>query len=461
MLRNFQNLREAYPVFKYKSYKIEKKSDSLLVSYHFWQSDEIQFYPAFTLYLNGLEIQDNIKDLSSLNSIVFNLGLMELVSYWKACASPLVEIECGVLNAEQISFYKEIYFHGLGEYFYFNKIKTSKADFMQIICTGGVTLNRGKFIINNTNLIPVGGGKDSITTIGLLKKRLDNSLLFIVNPRGATLDTAETAGMKDKTIIINRAIDKKLLELNSQGFLNGHTPFSALLAFQAAFASLVYGTGRIILSNEDSSSEGNAFYNETEVNHQWSKSFKAEKMINGYLKKYICSDLEYFSLLRPFYEIQIGRYFSRQKDFLTIFRSCNKGSKTNSWCSACPKCLFVYIILAPFIDDDELVKIFGINLLDNSELEQIFYDLLKPENVKPFECVGTKFEVQAALSLKYRELRFQKKSLSYLLKKFESEYGEKINNFAKNANELFNHFNSENIIPAELVADLKLEMEVS
>ena len=55
---------------------------------------------------------------------------------------------------------------------------------------------------------------------------------LIVNPRGATLNCVKTAGYKeDEFIVINRTLDPTMLQLNAEGYLNGHTPFSALLAF--------------------------------------------------------------------------------------------------------------------------------------------------------------------------------------------------------------------------------------
>ena len=285
-------------------------------------------------------------------------------------------------------------------------------------------------------------------------------MLFIVNPRGATLDSAKSAGMEESTVTIDRKIDPRLLELNSRGYLNGHTPFSALLAFQGVFAAIVYGCKNIILSNEDSSSEGNTFFNDEEINHQWSKSFTAEKLLNTFFKEYLNPQIEYFSILRPFFEIQIGRFFSRQKKYLKIFRSCNRGSKTNSWCGECPKCLFVFIILSPFLKEDELIGIFNKNLFENNELESVFEALLNHDKIKPFECVGTKREVFTALSLITRQLILQNKPLPYLLENFNNDYGSEVNKHAMLAESIFKHYNTENLIPDYFVDNLKKKMEL-
>ena len=49
------------------------------------------------------------------------------------------------------------------------------------------------------------------------------------------------------------------------------------------------------------------------------------------------------------------------------------GSKEDKWCGDCSKCLFVYIILSPFLDEESLKNIFGENLLDKEEM----YETLK------------------------------------------------------------------------------------
>ena len=67
------------------------------------------------------------------------------------------------------------------------------------------------------------------------------------------------------------------------------------------------------------------------------------------------------------------------------------------WCGNCPKCLFVYIIMRPFLPEEELNKVFGTNLLNKESLDKDFRELVGIDENKPFECVGTREEVNAAL----------------------------------------------------------------
>jgi hypothetical protein len=188
-----------------------------------------------------------------------------------------------------------------------------------------------------------------------------------------------------------------LLELNKQDFLNGHTPFSALLAFQCLLASALTGYRHIALSNESSANESTV--EDTQINHQYSKSVAFEIDFRNYVTKYVSPDFNYFSFLRPLNELQIGRLFSQFPEYFDIFKSCNVGSKTDIWCGKCPKCLFAYIILSPFISHNRMEQIFGKDLFADASLWDYLKQLTGIDEVKPFECVGTVDEVNHALRM--------------------------------------------------------------
>ena len=107
--------------------------------------------------------------------------------------------------------------------------------------------------------------------------------------------------------------------------------------------------------------------------------------------------MQYFSFLRPLSELQIASLFARYEAYHPVFRSCNVGSKTDSWCGHCPKCLFTWIILSPFLTRGQLTAIFGKDLMADASLQPVLEELNGTAAVKPFECVGTVEEVQACL----------------------------------------------------------------
>jgi hypothetical protein len=244
-------------------------------------------------------------------------------------------------------------------------------------------------------LIPVGGGKDSAVTVEILKRQFQ-VIPFAVNPRDAIWNTIINAGIgKEDTFIMNRSLDPLLLELNEKGFLNGHTPFSALIAFTSLLAAAMTGAGHIALSNETSANEPTVLG--SQVNHQYSKSLEFESDFREYCRRYLTSSINYFSFLRPLNELQIVKLFTRYPNHHHSFRSCNVGSKSDTWCGACPKCLFTYIMLSAFMEKEDMMKIFGEDLFMKQELIPVLDQLTGASPEKPFECVGTVDEVNLAL----------------------------------------------------------------
>jgi hypothetical protein len=322
--------------------------------------------------------------------------MIEMISYWKCACPPMVIVKPFKLSDKQILWWKNLYFNGLGEFFYLNEIETDNVSFMDIVSESDRQFVVSDLPLNETILVPIGGGKDSIVSLELLKTNNLTIIPLIVNPRDATSRSAALAGFSpENCIIIHRSIDPLLLKLNREGFLNGHTPFSALLAFITGFAALLTGAKHIALSNESSANE--ATVAGSNINHQYSKSFEFENDFRQYSRSYLHHELNYFSLLRPLNELQIGKIFSRNELYFKTFKSCNVGSKTDSWCCNCPKCLFTFIILSPFVSITTLNQIFGRDLTDNESLVPVLNELRGRSSAKPFECVGTVEEVEIAI----------------------------------------------------------------
>ena len=393
--KQYLNLRNEYPFFEYQSYSFFLKDGTIEAEFCFNLSGKYLFRPTIKIPVRDFYSFKNIE-VSDLNNFIFHIGMVELISYWKAACPTKVIVRPHYLDEKQVSWWKKLYFLGLGEFFYLNGIDADEDSFMEIVSFGDkVNLSKVE-VDNNKVIVPIGGGKDSVVTLELLNKSKTQVIPMMVNPREASIRTIETGGyFEEQSVIIHRTIDSKLLELNDMGFLNGHTPFSALLAFTGVLSCAISGVANIALSNESSANESTV--PGSKINHQYSKTFEFENDFSWYLKNYIHPDINYFSFLRPVNELQIAQLFSKYPLHFVGFRSCNVGSKTDSWCGACPKCLFTYIILSPFIDRDILIEIFGKDMLDDISLKRIFDELTGFSDVKPFECVGTPDEVRAAL----------------------------------------------------------------
>ena len=78
-------------------------------------------------------------------------------------------------------------------------------------------------------------------------------------------------------------------------------------------------------------------------------------------------------------------------------------------------------MLEAFLTKDEVINIFGSNMLDNKNLETIFLELIGQKETKPFECVGTIEEVKYTLN------RIMTKDDSYLVRLYKEKYYEEVN----------------------------------
>lgn len=453
-MKKYEECRKEYGEFIYRDYHAVKNGDTLTLTYDFEIPDLTEFHPEVSIDLSNLNVINDYKSVTGMK-LAFYYGMVELVSYWKTACPEKVTVKCGYLDDEAVEWWKKLYFGGLGEFFYRNGVEPDFDTFMTIETEDKYrdlfgSEGKGDFVSAGINIIPVGGGKDSNVTMELLKELRDRSYTFTVNNQKARSDAAEIAGYtEERRIRTYRKLDGNMLELNKRGFLNGHTPFSAVVAFLSAYCAFLIGADNIILSNESSANESNI--EGTAINHQYSKSYEFEKDFTAYLEKYGNIPVRYFSLLRPFNELQIAKQFAFFKKYHPVFRSCNVGSKKNVWCCNCAKCLFVYIILSPFLSEEDLKGIFGENLLERDDLKDIFDGLVGFSGVKPFECIGTLSEINGALKATAEKHRRENRSLPLLLEYYEEKAGTDNPEFER----LLKEFNKENNIPEEFMPAVK------
>lgn len=418
-MKSFQELREAYPTFIYHGYKYHVEEDYLLIVFDFEIVGLSSFHPELKI---GLEKNANY-DQDVLNSLVFHIGMVESISYWKATCSPTFKVKAGYLDSFQISWFQKLFFDGLGEFRYVNQILVPKEEFLEIVVDSPKVDIKKASYDGKGNLIAVGGGKDSIVSLEILKDLSHENTCFILNPKSVTLKCCEVAGYGDFQIAkVYRKMDSKLFELNKLGFLNGHTPLSSLLAFISYLEAYLYHKKYIVLSNENSANQETVLG--SGINHQYSKSYEFEKLFFAYVNKYLPVSIYYFSLLRPLNEYQIAFLFSKYKKYHSVFKSCNLGSKNDdwTWCGNCPKCLFIFSILSPFLNKRELVSIFSKDLFEREDLLSTFLELLGKGKHKPFECVGTIEEMNYAVISTISNLEENHLPLPFLLRYYKENY---------------------------------------
>ena len=341
-----------------------------------------------------------------LNRILNCLLLVLGVSYWKLYCPQ--NIKLGIpLTKKQAEFWNSLYINGLGEFFYRNKI-----DFREfnLFSSNTESVEPIELKRKDRSLLGVGGGKDSIVSAELLKKNNEEFSAFTLGEHEIQEKIVSLLGVPK--ISVKRIVDPLLFELNKrEDTYNGHIPISAIYHFVGILLGALYDFKYVVFSNEKSANYGNVEYLGKQVNHQWSKSYEFEKMLQDYVSSWITPDIIPFSLLRSMNEIKIVEVFSHYPKYFSVFSSCNNNFKITEkqeglWCGECAKCAFVFSLLSAFIPREKLIGIFGRNLYESSALISTYEELLGMRDTKPFDCVGTPEEVRLAFLLAYKKGKY-------------------------------------------------------
>jgi hypothetical protein len=230
----------------------------------------------------------------------------------------------------------------------------------------------------------------------------------------------------------------------------------------ALLSAALNGFDAVAMANERSASAGNVVWDGVEVNHQFSKGLRAERLLSAALAEAApaagaASGLRLFSVLRPASELAIARAFARMERYHGAFTSCNAifriepALRAASWCCDCPKCRFVFLALAPFSEPGHLRAIFGRDLLDEDGQFVGFALLTATGGHKPFECVGEEQESVAAIRLLAHDERWSEHSVvrrlvAEVLPQFSPQVGDPEAALA---------LSDEHAVPAALLAEVR------
>lgn len=403
---------KSYSTFHFSAYSWNHHAGKISLKYSL---DNKVFFEELILLPEPISDERLEAKKWEIERLLFALHIIGGISYFKTCLPRTMKIESGNLDMHEARFWNTVYEKGLGEFFYRNNI-----DFRGLI---NFPATRPKVVLAPAMrkkpvenplkrvLVPIGGGKDSMATIELLRKTGVDITLLRLEPHPIIDELSHAAGLPMMTV--RRQLSPVLFELNDQGALNGHVPITAYLSVLSALLAVLYDYDGVAMSNERSANDGNVEFKGLMVNHQWSKSVEFERMFRKHLTDAIVTNTEYFSALRPFSELYITQMFAKHPEYFNRVTSCNYNWKisgsspegtveTGRWCNACPKCAFVFACMAAFLDKADLMEMFGANLFDDEKLIPLFEELLGIRNFKPFECVGTPEETKAAFILAHR-----------------------------------------------------------
>jgi UDP-N-acetyl-alpha-D-muramoyl-L-alanyl-L-glutamate epimerase len=407
----------AFNQFRFTSRELDASGR---VTLRYALDDQIEFVEIFELPLADPARKLTEAERKRVDGLLALLHWVAGVSYYKTALPPRLEFTSGTPPRAVAELLEALYSEGLAELAYTNRLPGLPRPRFD----GGASSMRPDTVASRIAqpstttqriLVPIGGGKDSAVALEIVRRSGCELALFSIGDAPPIARTAAVAGLPH--LIARRTLDPALRELNAAGALNGHVPITAIVTCVALLTAALNGFDAVAMANERSASAGNVMWDGVEVNHQFSKGLRAERLLGAAVAEIdqagsSAAGVRSFSVLRPASELAIARAFARMDAYHAAFTSCNAifridpALRTASWCCDCPKCRFVFLALAPFSEPDRLAAIFGRDLLDDERQLEGFAVLTATGGHKPFECVGEEQESLAAIRLLARDPRW-------------------------------------------------------
>jgi hypothetical protein len=376
--------------FRFLSREIDARGG---ISLRYAIDDAFEFIERFELP-PGTRVSE--EDKERVEGILTLLHLIAGVSYYKAAVPP--SVECEPVPPGVAKMLEAIYSEGLGEFAFTNGLGALPHPTFP---TREIAIPKPPRKSDRI-LVPIGGGKDSAVALEIIRRSDRELSLFSVGDAGPISRTAAIAGLPH--LVVRRKLDPVLGDLNRAGALNGHVPITAIVSCVAILTASLHGFDAVAMANERSASRGNVNWGGIDVNHQFSKSIRAEQLMRTALEE-LGVGVDYFSVLRPASELTIAKAFTQLTPYHLAFSSCNTNFRLDGsvpsqrWCCNCPKCRFVFLVMAPFSEPAHMREVFGRDMLEDESQFEGFALLTATGGLKPFECVGEEKESRAAMRM--------------------------------------------------------------
>ncbi len=390
-------------VFSYDEFVIS--ADKKEVSFYFTITKDSERHSFTETFRFDTALIDCLETYRLLRALHLASG----ISYYKIFVSQEIEHPYA-MSTREADFWNTVFRKGLGEFLLVNKLQPSELALFGPQ-EGHDTQNTSRATLSPKVLLGIGGGKDSIVA-GELLKSLDLPVSgFVLATGSATGQTHEVAKiMKINMHTIERTVDSSLILLQERpDAYKGHIPVSVLFALTGCMLAVSTRSSYVVVANESSTSIPRAEWAGESVNHQWSKSFDFEKMLQAYINDYVSSQLVYFSAIRPLSSVAVSKIFCKYPEYFESYTSDNYAFRVDPnkrpdgrWSLESPKTLSSFILMSAWLSEDQLVAMFGRNFLNEPSLEPLFLSLIGIEGELPLDCVGTPEELRASLGQAYK-----------------------------------------------------------
>lgn len=403
--------------FGYRQFRLN--SDRKVVYFDYALRHKGQEYE----FTETVEFPVALPDRPELQRALRALHLVLGVSYYKIFVPPVI-VHPYAMSEDEAAFWNDVWLNGLGEFLYVNKLPAERL--AKFTAQEGQTFEGESALETNGALLGIGGGKDSIVAGELLKALNVPVAGFVMatgEQLGQTQAVAETMGVELHAI--RRTLDQKLLAIQEQpGAYKGHVPISLAFALVGTVLAVANKSAYVVVANEAGTSLPRGIrWEGRDVNHQWSKSFEAEQQIQNFIKTNVSQNITYFSAIRQLTSVGVAKIFAKFPQYFEVFTSDNfvfridPSKRPNGrWSLESPKSLSSYLLLAPWLSDEDLKRTFTTDFLNEHSLKDLFLALTGQEGEPPLDCVGTVGELELSINLLDEQGRYKDTYLMQLAK---------------------------------------------
>ena len=398
-------------VFRFLSYYFDRSTYTATFVYqgidNIIFTEKIFFAPKPGTNTSSFNLLDDPGLTQLLDQAMFLAFILLGTSYYKAHPTKNIRLD-RPLDDFQARFFSTVFQEGLSQYAFENRLTRDKlATFKP---TPGFQNKPAVEYRGQGVLALQSGGKDSLLVAELLNEYNINFVPWYISSSSDrshpnVIDHLDDGFNHQKASVVYRQIDH--LHLQQTGGLNGHVPVTFIVESLALIQAILNNQNVILTSIGREGEEPHAMIGDLPVNHQWSKTWQAERLMTEYIKRYLSPDLHLGSPIRHLSELRIADLFVQKcwQKYGYSFSSCNEANykqnnqnSTLKWCGHCAKCANSYLLFCPFIPPQFLQSLFGDkDLFLDQNLIQIFKGLLGVGGeMKPFECVGSVEELRSA-----------------------------------------------------------------
>ncbi len=393
-------------MFKFLDYTFNPKT--YLATFNYQGADGTLFSESVQFINTGQKYNSAV-----LAEALFLAHILIGTSYYKS--HPTKEVSMlSTISDNEAKFFNHVYQEGLSQFAFENHL--TRDDLAHFEAKNHQPVEpltydgRGITILQS-------GGKDSLLNAALLDEQGIAYTPIFISHNGKHPKVLDN--LKHPLSVIVRKID--IPSLKRAGGKSGHVPVTYINQTLALIQAILNNQNTVLTSIGREGEEPHTQIGDLAVNHQWSKTATAENLYQNYLHQFISKNLQVYSPLRKYRELDIAKLFAEKcwNKYGEQFSSCNIANYKQgqlaeylTWCGKCPKCANSYLLFAPFIKASAQQKLFGgRDLFTDPDLTETFKGLLGVDDVmKPFECVGERAELKEAYHHKlsdYGDLNFE------------------------------------------------------